>query len=53
MDVFEDQGVFNHVNISYYFDNSAILDLCNSRDKEIIELVDRLARHISRRNKNK
>ena len=53
MDVFEDQGVFNRANISYYFDNSAILDLCNSRDNEIIELVDRLARHISRRNKNK
>ena len=52
MDVFEEEGVFNRANLSYYFDNSAILDLCNSRDKEVIELMDRLARHISNRKFN-
>lgn len=52
MEVFEDQGVFERSNITYYFDNSAILNLCNSNEREIIELIDRLALHISRRNKS-
>ena len=52
MDVFEEMGVFDRANLSYYFDNSAILNLCNSRDKEVVELVDRLARHISKRKYN-
>ncbi len=52
MDVFEEMGVFDRANLSYYFDNSAILNLCNSRDKEVVELVDRLAHHISKRKYN-
>ena len=49
MNVFENLGIFEGSNITYYFDNSAILNLCNTKDREIIELVDRLARHISQR----
>ncbi len=52
IDVFEEQGVFERSNISYYFDNSAILDLCRATDKDIIRIIDRLARHISQRNKS-
>lgn len=51
IDVFESTGVFDRANISYYFDNSSILDLCDAREKEIVKLVDRLARHISQRHK--
>ena len=52
MIVFEEQGVFECCNISYY-ENYSILRLCNSSDKKIVTLVDRLARHITRRYKNK
>ena len=48
MTVFEEQGVFEHCNLSYY-ENYSILRLCNSTDPEIIKIMDRLARHISRR----
>ena len=53
MTVFEEQGVFERSNISYYFSNSEILKLCNSNDREIVQIVDRLARHITRRYRNK
>lgn len=49
IDVFESIGVFKRANISYYFDTSTILNLCNAREREIVKLVDRLARHISQR----
>ena len=49
IDVFESQGVFERSNITYYFDNKSILNLCNSTDKNIIDVVDRLARHITSR----
>ena len=48
MTIFEEQGVFERSNISYY-ESSIIRKMINSNDKEIIQIVDRLARHISRR----
>ena len=52
MTIFEEQGVFDRANISYY-ESSMIRRLCISNDKEIINIVDRLARHVTRRYKNK
>ncbi len=49
INVFEEQGVFQRANITYYFDNSAILTLCNSNDSQIRGLVDRLAGFICER----
>lgn len=53
MSIFEEVGLFDRSHISYYFSNSEILKMCNSTDKEIVEIVDRLARHISRRYRSK
>ncbi len=50
MNVFEEEGVFDNCALAYYFDNSAILDVSNSKNKEVIQFLDRLAHHISKRN---
>ena len=50
MTIFESQGVFERCNISYY-EGYMIRKLCCSNNKEIIRIADRLARHISQRNK--
>lgn len=50
MDIYEEQGVFDNCGLTYYFDNSAILDLNASSSPDIIHFMDRLATHISKRN---
>lgn len=50
MTIFEEQGVFERCNISYY-ESYIIRKMCISNDREIVKIVDRLARHISRRNR--
>lgn len=50
MDIYEEQGVFDSCGLTYYLDNSAIIDLYESKNMDLVKFLDRLANHIARRN---
>ncbi len=49
--VFEEKQIFKQSNITYYFSNSEILKLIDSKEKKITRIIDQLARLIAQRHK--